>query len=186
MNGKQSALSFFILAVGLLNLFAEMRAGLGIEFSFTGSVPFGGGAGISARFEKVPLAVTLSGTYLHGNHGTIKGTIDYWFLSEKITNINDTISFHWFAGCGGFADTIMYSIPVSVNSGEQTTYKTAIGGGFGIRMPIGCYVYAEDKKYEPYLQCSPECGIRFYPKNFTRRISLLWSFPISLGCRFWF
>ena len=184
--GKRRISVFVILLAALLPLAAEAGVGLGADFFFSGSIPFGGGAGITARFAKTPITATLSGAYLNGNHGMIKGTVDYWFLSEKLVDINDSTTFHWFAGIGLFTGVMFYSVPNASANGGKAAYSVAPGGNIGLRMPIGCYFFAGQKKYEPYLQCSPECGLNIYPATFTRRVSLLWAFPVSLGCRFWF
>ena len=93
--GKRSISFCAVLLAVLFPLAGEAKMGLGADFMFTGYAPFGGGAGITARFEKVPITATLSGAYLHGNNGMIKGSVDYWFLSEKLVDINDSSSFHF-------------------------------------------------------------------------------------------
>lgn len=184
--GKRSISFCAVLLAALFPLAGEAKMGLGADCMFTGYAPFGGGAGITARFEKVPIAATLSGAYLHGNNGMIKGSVDYWFLSEKLVDINDSSSLHWFAGIGLFTGVMFYSVPAASASAGKNAYTTALGGNIGFRLPIGCYFFAGQKKYEPYFQCSPECGVDIYPKTFAKRTALLWAFPLSLGCRFWF
>lgn len=183
MHGKRYSCIFFLILQILSFAVAERRMGIGAELLFTGTIPPGGGGGLSVRLEKIPLNLTVSGAYLYGNHGTVKGTLDYWFLSEKITDIKPEVSFNWFAGIGFLADTVFYSIPAADAAVKN---KTALGGGFGMRMPIGCYFYAGQEKYEPYVQFSPEFGVRIYPNSFSKRVSVLWSFPVSAGLRFWF
>ncbi len=177
-----------ILVCGIIfsvSCVSEKKMGLGIEALIGNLYPFGGiGGGLSLRFKRVPIVTGVSCVYFDEQQWMFKITTDYWLLIKPLNEVGAKAVFSWFAGLGVWANCALYNAELYVD--DELVHKRGVGGGFGMRMPIGGFVFVKNKLIEPYTQISPECGVAFYPDALKKHTTVVWALPISFGCRFWF
>ncbi|QEJ98937.1 hypothetical protein [Treponema phagedenis] len=157
---------------------AFAKIGIGPELGFSGTYYYYSGyIGLSLKLEKPNLVFTVMGGGGYWG-GTLGLAVDYWFLNNKIQDLEKGATFNWYIGVGGKG---------AVNFFNYYGAATSAGGLILARMPVGFNFFVSQQKIEPYIQLALGLGVGFYPKYKYGRTSayFAWEIPLSIGCRFW-
>ncbi len=153
-----------------------------------GTLGFGGSLGLSIKLDKTPVVFTIIPSFGY-SWFSLGFAADYWFLNQKISDINADASVNWYIGLGGMAAMHYWHY-------NYYTYRVNyVEGEIGVRIPIGVNFFVQ-KKFEPYIQLAPTFGMRIYNKKrywywdeqyldkHYSPVGFIWHIPFSLGCRF--